>query len=70
MWRLRHDMLTHDELEVARRWWQSIDEASTEALRVPYAADHVLTLNENQSISWQDDDRWQRALELIQHLDL
>lgn len=71
LWGLRHDMLTDDELDIARAWLDAIDFAVKERLHDrTRPVDEMIVLQENQSMGWCKDDRWPQAMVLAQEFGI
>ena len=64
-------MLDATELQIARDWLTAVGTAASEVLdsgSAKRASDEALTLMPDKSIRWAKDERWERMLELANHL--
>ncbi|EMD35663.1 hypothetical protein CERSUDRAFT_157551 [Gelatoporia subvermispora B] len=69
LWALRLPVLKPDQADVARAWLDSINSALAAAENGEVRGlKEVLALNENQSIGWRDDDKWDEIMRLCQAL--
>ncbi|KAF9485573.1 carboxylesterase [Pholiota conissans] len=72
LWALRLPNLDSDQAKVAKAWIDKISEqikAMNESGKAPtYNKDNILTLNDNKSIGWRSDNKWDHIMKLYEVL--
>ncbi|KAL0954085.1 hypothetical protein HGRIS_005232 [Hohenbuehelia grisea] len=71
LWAFRTPVLNDEQVATTRRWIDRVDEetkALEEGKSLGYCPEKVLTLREDQSIDWCDDNRWSDLMKLLDAL--
>lgn len=69
LWALRLPVLEADEADVARKWLDTVAEATRAAEAGGGKCEQeVLVLDENRQIGWRMDERWDEVMRLLKAL--
>jgi len=67
LWALRRPNLDTKQWDTANRWIEAVDKELKKVIHSgnPHQPREVLTLKEDQSIGWTNDERWNEFMDLV-----